>query len=703
MFNNLRLIYRGALKILLPAAITAAVLLLHLFGVFGPIQHTLNDAQFRWRPRREASNRIVIIGVDAESEKKLGTSFIHWPRAWTGQVITSLADAGAEIIALDFRYPMRPGREEDDQALAGAIADSESVVLAAMVEGGQLLRSDEKIREGCIVEGFLNVKEDEDGVLRRIRFAKISEEELPNAQEPVPLMLYFDLAIVAALKYVEDIEDIRIEGDRLTLVERDEEGAEIGEHTVTIGNHLINYVGPSGSFARIPFWKILRNEFDPQEVRGKVCLVGDVRLRGGDFFVTPHSQYYRPTPESDPILDLVPGIEVHANGIQTVLENKTIRESTTGEAALLIIVLGLGLGSIFFFLKRGGLVLPALIAAAALGLTMLLGYYLFAAYGYQLASIPCLFTVALQFTGGVSYRWIAARRRVRQIQEMFGKYVSANVVKKMISGELSVNLEGHAKEISVLFSDIRNFTKTSEKLSAEQIGKLLNAFFSRMISVVFSLDGTLDKLMGDCIMVFFNDPEEQPDHPGRSASVALGMIRELASFKEEMEMPGVQYMDIGIGINTGTATVGNLGAPQFYDYTAIGDTVNLASRLEGANKLYGTHIIINEATCERIRDEFCCRELDLVRVKGKDEPVRIYELMAEKERATEVQKRLKAGYERALALYRDRQFEEARSVFASILKEIPDKPSQVYLERCREHMERPPDKDWCGVFVFTTK
>jgi adenylate cyclase len=694
-------IYKRVLKVLLPLSLAVVVVILYLAGAFTPLQHRLNDAQFRWRSDRRPSDEIVIIAIDPESEKEMGTSFERWQRAWTGQMIANLTEAGAEIIALDFRYASRLGAEEDDNALAIAIAEAENVVLAAMVERNQLLRSDERIRAGAIGETHLNVNEDADGVMRRIRWPKITEEEIPYADEQVR-MFYFDVGIVVAFKYM-GIEDAAVEGDRLVLTEKDEDGKEIGTYEITIGNHLINYVGPAGSFKRIPFWKIYKGEFKPEEIEGRICLMGDTRLRGGDFFITPHSLKYRPGPESDPILKTMPGIEVHANGIQTILEKKTIRESSNGEGVIFILVFGLGLGMLFF-VQRGGLALPAVIACVTQIGLVLLSYWLFASYDYQMASVACLVAVALQFTSGISYRWLAARKRIRQIQEMFGRYVSANVVKKMISGELSVNLEGHLKDITVSFLDIRNFTKTSEKMTPEQIGRLLNGFFSRMISLIFSVDGTLDKLMGDCIMWFFNDPEEQPDHPVKAAAVALRMTEELGRLKKETDLPGVEQLDIGIGVNSGKATVGNLGAPEYHDYTAIGDTVNLSSRLEGLNKEYGTRIIIGESTYEHIRSEFFCRELDLVRVKGKAQPVRIFELLAKKDEATEEQKRLATEFAHHIMLYRNRDFEKACTAFETLGKQFDDDaPCRIYAERCRALAQNPPEESWSGVFTFTTK
>jgi adenylate cyclase len=699
-------IHTGMLKFLLPALLVAATVLLYLAGTFQSLQYELNDMQFRWRPDRKASNDIVIIAINPESEEVIGTSFERWQRARTGQAIANLAAAGAEIIALDFRYAKRPGEQEDDMALADAIADADNVILAVMVEGGQLLRTDEAIlgdeEAGALGEGHLNVVEDEDGVLRRILLAKISNLEVPTVKEKFHF-LYFDVEIAGQFEWVDDaVYDV--DTDILTLVKKNEKGKTVAEYPVQHGNHPINYVGPAGSFKRIPFWKIYKNEFDREEVAGKICLVGDTRLRGGDFFVTPHSEYYQPTPESRPILQTMPGIEVHANGIQTILEGKTIRESTRSEGLIFVIVLGMGMGLLFFFFERGGLILPAIIVCVTQIAIIFMSYKLFASYDYQMASVPCLVVVALQFTSGVSYRWLGARRRIRQIQEMFGRYVSANIVKKMISGELSVNLEGHEKEITVSFLDIRNFTKTSEKLTPEQIGRLLNEFFSRMIGVIFSMDGTLDKLMGDCIMWFFNDPEEQPDHPQRAAGVALKMLEELRVFKTEIDLPGVEFMDIGIGVNSGTATVGNLGAPTFHDYTAIGDIVNLSSRLEGLNKEYGTQIIIGEPTYERVRGEYFCRELDMVRVKGKDLPVMIYELVARKDRVTEEQKQLASSFERHLKLYRNREFEKARAAFAALASQFPDDaPCRIYCERCEVLAQSPPEDSWSGVFTFTTK
>jgi adenylate cyclase len=172
----------------------------------------------------------------------------------------------------------------------------------------------------------------------------------------------------------------------------------------------------------------------------------------------------------------------------------------------------------------------------------------------------------------------------------------------------------------------------------------------------------------------------------------------------EIDLPGVEFMNIGIGVNSGTATVGNLGAPTFHDYTAIGDPVNLGSRLEGLNKEYGTQIIIGESTYERIRSEYFCRELDMVRVKGKDLPVTIYELVARKDKASDEQKQLAASFERHLALYRNKEFEKAHAAFAALASQFPDdSPCKIYCERCEILAQNPPEESWSGVFTFTTK
>jgi adenylate cyclase len=225
-----------------------------------------------------------------------------------------------------------------------------------------------------------------------------------------------------------------------------------------------------------------------------------------------------------------------------------------------------------------------------------------------------------------------------------------------------------------------------------------------MIPVIFEHQGTLDKLMGDAIMAFFGAPGELKNHPERAAEAALTMIGRLEALKRESGEKGIQRLRLGIGLNTGQVTVGNLGSPSFMDYTVVGDTVNLGSRLEGLNKTYGTLIIMSASTAERLNDRFVQRELDLVRVKGKEEPVKIFELVGFRNEVDGKKMEMIERFRKGLHQYRRREWEAAQETLSRLLRDMPnDGPTRLYLERLRELTLNPPSSQWTPVSTFMTK
>jgi adenylate cyclase len=266
-----------------------------------------------------------------------------------------------------------------------------------------------------------------------------------------------------------------------------------------------------------------------------------------------------------------------------------------------------------------------------------------------------------------------------------------------------LRLGGEKRELTVLFSDIRGFTQFSERLPPEQLVTLLNRYLTPMTDLVFEHGGTLDKYMGDAIMAFYGAPLDQPDHALRAVKTADSMMRALSTLSPQWQSEGLPALDIGIGINSGPMVVGNMGSESRFDYTVMGDAVNLGSRLEGTNKVYGTHVILSEDTEALVRGQVTTRQLDSVRVKGKHRPVRIYELIAIGACPPDWVEPLDA-YQRGLDLYRRRAFAEAAAAFQQVLERRPaDKPAEIYLRRCRELQEAPPPADWDGVLDLLTK
>jgi adenylate cyclase len=311
------------------------------------------------------------------------------------------------------------------------------------------------------------------------------------------------------------------------------------------------------------------------------------------------------------------------------------------------------------------------------------------------------------------YRALVEEKEKRKVRGAFQQYLSAEVIRRLLeSPEL---LEPRRTEITVMFTDIRGFTTISEKLDAQELAALLNQYLTGMTRIVFDRGGTLDKYIGDAVMAFWGAPIEQSNHAVSACSAAVEMMQRLAPLQREWQAEGKPHVDIGIGIHTGVASVGNMGSALRYGYTALGDTVNLASRLEGLNKDYGTHILVSQSTFEQVaaqtaggesEAQFIFREVDLIRVKGKTQPVGLYELIGAREalgNAAEIDERV-AHFARGRALYRDRRWVDARAVFASIAERWPDDgPARVFRERCEGYLVEEPDPDWDGVFTMTHK
>ncbi|MCX5852409.1 MAG: adenylate/guanylate cyclase domain-containing protein [Deltaproteobacteria bacterium] len=294
-------------------------------------------------------------------------------------------------------------------------------------------------------------------------------------------------------------------------------------------------------------------------------------------------------------------------------------------------------------------------------------------------------------------------REKKKIRGAFQYYLTASVITEILKDPSKLKLGGDKKDLSVLFSDIRGFTSISEKMTPEELVHLLNEYLTAMTDVVFKYDGLLDKYMGDAIMAVFGAPLDQPDHPMRACTTALVMMEELRKLQKKWAGEGKPVLNIGVGVNTGDMVVGNMGSQMRFDYTVMGDSVNLGSRLEGINKEYGTNIVISEYTHERVKDELRCRELDSVRVKGKALPVKIYELLGRKEDGETAYEWVRI-FEEGLTHYKAKRWDEAIAGFKKVLAvKEDDHPSNLYIKRCGDLKENPPPGSWDGVYTMTKK
>jgi adenylate cyclase len=304
---------------------------------------------------------------------------------------------------------------------------------------------------------------------------------------------------------------------------------------------------------------------------------------------------------------------------------------------------------------------------------------------------------------GLSYSYLTELRQRRFILKAFGQIVSKEVADEIAKDPRKLELGGQRREMSVMFTDLANFTSLTETLKDEKLTKVLQFYLEEMSGLVLGVNGTLDKYIGDAIMAFWNAPLDQPDHALRACRAAIEMRRREAAIQPKLREMAAMDVYSRIGINSGPMFVGNLGSSFKFSYTVIGDAVNLASRLEGANKMYGTRIILSEPTALLVRDRMRTRRLDLLRVQGKRQPMGVYELICE-DLPGAAREECVRGYEGALSLYQTRRFDEAAGILAALLRAFPeDRPTATLLSRIEEFRDHPPGPDWDGVYVAKGK
>ncbi len=534
--------------------------------------------------------------------------------------------------------------------------------------------------------GFFNASPDTDGVVRQLRMLHKYHGKLIPA-----------LSLAVAARYndseIRPMNGLIYPGHTISGVQigSDDEDNPILVPTDDRGHVIINYYkDPIDYFPVYSVADFVDGTISPEVYKGKVVIFG----------MTALGLYDQPP---TPFAERTPGVFTHAAAIQSMLDNRHIirPEFITGLELIGFLLLGavIGLGLPRLSPVSGTIA----IIVFAVGFVTLDISVIFP-NGYWLKVVPPVTQAVLSLMGIYVHGFLTEGREKLKIRKAFQFYLTKSVVDEMLKEPGKLQLGGERKTCTVLFSDIRGFTSISELLTPEQLSNLLNEYLTPMTNLVFKYDGTLDKYMGDAIMAIFGAPVAYEDHARRSCFAAIEMMEELAVLQEGWRERGVPELDIGIGLNTGPMSVGNMGSEVRFDYTVMGDNVNLGSRLEGINKQYGTNIIISEYTYAAAKEHIHVREIDSVRVKGRREPVVIFELLGKNGATTETQIFIDA-FDKGLSAYKAQQWDEAIEAFTDVMENLRknDYTSNMYVERCLSMKENPPGEDWDGVFTMTTK
>ncbi len=548
---------------------------------------------------------------------------------------------------------------------------------------------------GAETAGFFNAEPDDSGMVRKVPLlycCLLSEPPLePGGKELFNPTVGVGLSL-AMLKVGADVKEIHY------LASRDEGiyALKIGPNEVYVDGQahiFVNYRGPAGpaegTFEYVSAIDVYRGQVPREKLSGKYVLVGTSATGLKDLRATPFTS-------------AGPGVEVHANVIDNFLASDALRHDPHLEimvTLMLVLIGGIALSAILAYAGPlwGGLAGVVFMLLATVG-----NYYAFFLNNQVIGVTWPLLTVLAIFLTVTLANYFTEGKQKRFLHGAFSTMVSPEVVGEIVKDPGKLSLSGEEKELTVMFADIRNFTGISEKLAPNEICQLLNEFLTEMTEIIQGHHGTVDKFIGDEIMAFWGAPTDDPRHAENAVRAGISMRRGVREFAVEWSKRGLPLFDMGVGLNAGVVRVGNMGSRDRFNYTVIGDNVNLASRLQGLNKAYGTGFIISQSVLDLLPEEFLVRPVDMVRVVGREQPVAIYEPLAV-DRSDESAVAAAEAFARALRRYRQRKFTEAREIVAALNAEKAEKLYAVYIERLEALEADPPGADWDGVFVFKTK
>ncbi len=536
---------------------------------------------------------------------------------------------------------------------------------------------------------FTSIPDTIDGTIRRTPLVMLfsGDPEDPNADNT---FFYPSIALEAVALYTGESPLISVDQFGLNVHMQD--------HVIPTdkyGRLLINWMGPRDTFKYYSVYDIItgfadKPGVDPKEIfKDKIVFVGSTTIGAHDMRTIPFGT--------------APGVEMHANVAGNIfMENALQRPEWFAAFDMLFII---AVGIIF------GILMPRLsaLAGGAIALLLFVAYgamnvYFFVEKQYSFTIVFPLAEILVVYIGITIFRYATEEREKRFIKGAFEQYLSPQVIDVLVKDPSKLKLGGERKELTAFFSDIQSFSTFSERMEPEELVHFLNIYLTEMCDIILRYDGTIDKFEGDAIIAFFGAPVDYEDHARRACLCTVDIQRRMVELREQWAKESWPVVHMRVGLNTGPMVVGNMGSRDRMDYTIMGDAVNLAARLEEAGKQYKVYTMISEYTREEAGDVIEARELDSLRVVGKTEPVRVYEILGAKGEVDEKKKKVAELFEKGRELYLNRDFEAARAVFRQALEVDPsDGPSLVYEARCEDYGENPPGPEWDGVYTMTKK
>ncbi|MBF0630571.1 MAG: adenylate/guanylate cyclase domain-containing protein [Magnetococcales bacterium] len=644
-------------------------------------QNYADEARMRF-----PAEQIVLVNTDESFFKEYKSFPLR--RTDIGKIAENLKELGARVVAIDLLMDF-PSSYHEDQPTAASLKKAAPVLLVSQadIHDGTFVRLNQPTAELAAVteNGYTNIGS-QSGLVTSLSRLKVYPEIVEKAKA-------WPYAIKALAMYLgvepELSPGVLRFGPDLSIPLDQFNNIYIDFPTLPHGSRFLSQ---SAGFSALDYLNISgKSEEELYElsypVKDRIVLLGDTSEVSHDWFDTPVGMVY--------------GVEIIADVIQTMLKGGPLRPASITQEALVAMILMLGMVVLGVIKHPTVRVLVAFLVICLWGAGVTLVYIhqglVFSMSYALLAAIMSFMIINMRY-------YLQEMSQKKMIKGAFGQYLSPKVVDILVKDPSKLSLGGEERVMTAYFSDVAGFSTISEKLTPSELVQLLNEYLTAMCGIIAKYDGTVDKFEGDAIIAFWGAPLDQPNHATLCCHAAVEMQQYMVQLRERLAREGRAELRVRMGINSGRMVVGNMGSKQRMDYTIMGDAVNLAARLEGANKFYASDTMISDATFNLAKDDIDCRVLDTVRVIGKKEPVIIYQLLGKKGEVTGKMADLLNHYTAGLEQYRARNYKDAIGHFENALAVIPgDGPSKTYLERCTEYLSNPPPADWDGVFVFTSK